>query len=604
MPKNDIAEEHSMDIPHVTAVELPLIVKNVDKAISMIGGKQRISEVINSHDKSSNLTSHTTLENTLELRLRNDPFHHPIQSSYNTSEKILVKVSVPKKGLPKDYYDDPSRYSVKELLEINAATENTPTHRTQPVAIIDKTYSFKSIADFQVSTKNNSVVQDFNNSILESKNFETLRQYFDNKNHFNAMDDFNDTSKEYFKDIDHQLPPPPILSPIRFPFDFRYQKNPFTTAVKDAESGEIRVVSTKNSVKLYTKMIDYNFNIVPDKPAVELIDSLSQLTSKAYPVNSPEYLLLKCINWTRDIFDLKPIWLRKQLEDIVPEDIRRYVKQALPYVTFIYKSGPWRFCNVKFGVDPKSDKSFWIYQSEYFRIPGLRFVVPKENTRRMVPNTIIEANKKNKTNQEIEVSEYLFFNGVTLPSTVTYQIGDIVDLDITTIIENHRKYFGRDFLRDIPDFQDGWINRQTMEVIRRIIRYKLNRIVREESTDQNKIYKIINTDYTANEDQVMEGDEENGKNAEQTVGKDTDNGNDNENENENEIGDTNDNDNEEEAEDDDDVDVGVDEEAINQEPTPLVDEANIMHKLDQMNEDASSKLSQLVGFIKQDIIHE
>ncbi|KAK6464141.1 transcription factor [Scheffersomyces coipomensis] len=582
MPK--IAEEHSMDIPHVTAVELPLIVKDSEKAIAMIGGRSRVSEVINSINKGSNLNSHTTLENTLELRLRNDPFHHPVQSSYNTSEKILLKISIPKKSLPKDYYDNPNKYSTKELISINAQDKSTPTYRAQPIAIIDKTYSFKSIADFQISTKNNPMVQDFNQSILDSKNFSTLKQYFDKHNNFNSISDYKDTAN--FKNNDHQLPPPPILSPIRFPFDYKYQKNPFTTAVKDAESGEIRVVSTKNSIKLYTKMIDYHTNDVPDKPAPELIENYTQLTSKNYPVTSPEYLLLACINWVKEVFDLKPIWLRKQLEDIVPDNLKRFIKQALPYVTFIYKSGPWRFCNVKFGVDPKSDKSFWIYQSEYFRIPNLKFIFPKENSRRIVPNTIIEANRKNKnsSNKEIEVSEYLFFNGVTLPATVTYQIGDILDLDITTIIENHRKYFGRDFLREVPDFQDGWFNRQTMEVVRRIVRYKLNRIVKEEATDQNKIYKIINTDYTSNEDQTMEVDEENGKEVAPNAETEVDAGND-------------------EEEEDDDVDVGVDEEAINEDAT-IIDEANIMNKLDLLSEDASSKLSQLIGFIKQDDIED
>ncbi|KAK6454856.1 transcription factor [Scheffersomyces xylosifermentans] len=571
MSNKKIAEKHSMDIPHVTAVELPLIVNNTDRAIGMIGGKQKISSVINSPDKSGNLNNHTMLENTLELRLRKDPHHHPIQSSFNTSEKILLKVSIPKGSIPKDYKENPSKYSIKDLIELNDKNTDTPKHRTQPVAIIDKTYSFKSIADFQISTKNNSMVQDFNKSILHSNRYDTLQQYFEKHEKFNGISDYKDNNG-YYQNIDHQLPPPPILSPIRFPYDYRYQKNPFTTAVKDAQSGDVKVFSTKQTVKLFTKMIDYNTAVVPDAPAEQLIANLKELESKKLAVNTIESELLRCINWLKTIFEIKPIWLRKQLEDIVSEDLKRFIKQALPYVTYIYKSGPWRFCNIKFGVDPKKDPSYWIYQSEYFRIPGLKFVMPRVPSKRIVPNTVIESNKRNKKGphaEEVQVSEYLFFNGVTLPSTVTYQMGDILDLDIATMIEDHQSYFGQDFWREAPDFQDGWINRQTMEIVRRIIRYKLDRIVKEEPMDQNKIYKIMNTDYTGNDDTAIDVDEE--------------------------------------VKEEEDVDVEVEREEIQAEEDESeepIDEENLMNRIAQLNEDGPNKLSELIGFIKQDLIDD
>lgn len=584
-----------MDIPHVTAVELPLVVRNVDKAIAMIGGKRHISEVINSPDKLSNLNNHTTVENTLELRLRNDPFHHPVQSLYNTSEKILLKVSVPKKALPPDYASNPDKYSVQQLVEINNNNKQTPKHRVNPVAIIDKTYLFKSIADFQISTKHNETVQEFNKSILNSNQYQTVKSYFDKHNSFTGISDYKDSGL-YSLNIDHQLPPPPILSPIRFPFDYRYQKNPFTTAVKDAKSGEVKMLSTKGSVKLYTKMIDYNTNEVPQLPALELVDNLDLLVKRQLSVNSSEYSLLQCIQWLKSIFEIKPIWLRKQLEDIASDDLRRFIKQALPYVTYIYKSGPWRFCNVKFGVDPKSSTSYWIYQSEYFRIPGLKFVRSKLASRRVVPNTVVESNKHAKKGLnavEVEVSEFLFFNGVTLPSTVTYQIGDILDLDITTIVEDHQKYFGSSFLRETPDFQDGWINRQTMEVIRRIIRYKLNRIVKEEPIDQNKIYKIMNADYVLN-DEHMEPDDDDTTAVKIEEDLDTGVGDDEEDEvlaeEEDVLA---------EEEEDQDQEEVKDENGETEE-----DEASLMNKLNHLNQESSSGLAELVGFIKQDSIEK
>ena len=359
MTDKRLAEKHSMDIPHVTAVELPLIVKNEDRAIAMIGGKEKISKVVNALDKPINTSGHSTNDNVLELRLRNDPFHHPVQSLMNTNEKVLLKVSIPKKSIPKDYYKNPSKYTVKQLLEINEEKKSSG-HKVQPVAIINKTFLFKAMADFQVSTKTNAVVQEFNESVLDVQNYQGLKQYFDKHEQFSGILDYK--SPENYLNNDHQLPPPPVFSPIRFPFDYKYQKNPLTTIVKDANSGEVRVVSKKNTQKLYTIIIDFYTEVIPNQAAPELLKNYETLSTTNLAVNSLDYNLLECIKWLKSIFDIKPIWLRKQLEDIVPQEMRRVIKQALPYVSYIYKSGPWRFCNVKLRVNPKDNRSFWKHQ--------------------------------------------------------------------------------------------------------------------------------------------------------------------------------------------------------------------------------------------------
>jgi general transcription factor 3C polypeptide 5 (transcription factor C subunit 1) len=555
-----IAPLHSMDIPHVTAIEYPLVVNNTEKAIQMVGGKHKISKVINSPDKSSNANYHTTIDNTLELRLRNDRFHHPIQSSYNTNEKVLLKVRIPKSKLPSNYKEMPIVDLIQESCDYSVT----------PVAIIDKTYSFKSISDFQSCVKNNPVVSKISR-LNNASNYHELYDQFKQLDELSNLQDYQ--NPEYYDDSKnpvHNLPPPPIFSPIRFPFDYKYQKNPFTTIVKDEVSGEVKVVSTKSKVKLHTKMITYTSSHAPTEPAPELQKNLLDLQTNKPPVNTSEHLLLQCIEWLNTVFEIKPIWLRKHLDDIAPPDLKRSVKPALPYVTYIYQSGPWRFCNVKLGINPKQDSKYWVYQSEYFRIPSLKFVAPKDHTKRIVPSTITDKS-------EIAISDHLFFSGTSLPSTVTYQIGDILDSDITTIIKDHQSAFGSTFLRETPDFQDGWINKQTMEVIRRIIRYKLNRIAKEESIDQNKIYKIINTDYTGNDDD--ESHEEEG--VEEHNG--DDDGDDNHLE-------------DEEAND------GHDDIIAEQTALESIDETSLMNNLNKFSDDAASKLTNLVGFIKQDDI--
>lgn len=563
-----MSEAYSLDIPHVTAIELPLIVHNAEKAISMIGGQEKISRAINASEKINVNSSSNESENVLELRLRTDPFHHPILALKNFNEKVLLKVSIPKKNLPADYYKSPSKYTIRSLIKRNEEPE-AASYKIQPIGIINKTFLFKGIADFQVSTKHNRVVQEFKELVLNVHNYDTLKSFFEKHNDFSGISDFK--NEDNYKNQDHLLLPPPIFSPIHFPFDYKYQMNPLTAVVRDSNSGEVKVITKKNSQKLHTRIIDFYNNNIPMEPAPELCQNLEKLHSSTPAVNSSEHLLLECIRWLRDIFEVKPIWLRKHLEDIVPQDLKRVLKQSLPYVSYIYKSGPWRFCNVKFGVNPKEDVRFWIFQSEYFRIPGLHFSQKAtKSSGKIVPKTITNSSKGNKL---MEISEYLIFTGSKLPLTVTYQIGDIFDQDISSVIETSKRELREGFFRHTPDFQDGWVNRQTMETIRRLIRYKLNRMVKEEPIENDKIQKIITTDYTESQVDDMEIDQ-------------TDDQKDASSE-----------DHEEEAAEDEEL----------EENDPLLEIDNvqqlqddILSRLDSFEASHLSKLKDLIGFIEQD----
>lgn len=483
MGESTLAESYSMDIPHVAAVELPLNIKNKAKVINALGGRDKISDAIKNSDV------------PLELRFRKDPFHHPVQATTSTNERVLIKVSIPKKVAKQN-----QGALVRELIQMSNDDKSAP--KIQPIAIIDKTFRFRAMSDFQVITKNNLDVQDITKNVLNATNYESLKQYVENHNNFHGYMDMNN---EYFENKDHHLPPPPVFSPIKYPYDYRYQKNPITSAVKDEKSGEMKIISKKTPFKLHTILIDISTD-PPTQPPPKLTANLNKLLDQKLSVNSPEYLLVKCIEWCKEMFTIKPIWIRRQLYDIIPDELNKSLKFALPYVSYIYKSGPWRFCNIKIGVDPRTDPSFWRYQNEYFRVLGVRNS-SHDSSKKVVPKTLEHAPFP------IEISQNLLFDGVNLPSAVTYQIGDILDLDITSIIENHLKSMGKDFVRDSLDTLDGWINKTTMNLIRRIMRYKLQQLVKEEPIDQSKIYKMSNADFAREETCVedIKDDEEDTK---------------------------------------------------------------------------------------------
>lgn len=569
----DYAKKYSMDISHVAAVELPLVVKNTDKAIAMLGGKDRIKRALDSQYKPQPIqpSSHSVDDKNLELRLRNDPFHHPIQASFNRKEKILLKVSIPKSSLPPDYYDNPQKYSIRDLIGRNSESSGS-SHKVEPVAIINKNYSFRAIADFQMSTKNNNTVQQFNKNILNVRNYEDLEKYY--KETLEVKDDFKDPLN--YENKVHNFIPPPHFSGIRFPFDFKYQKSPYTVTLKES-NGDVKVVMKSDTKKLFTNTVDYYGDSIPHYPLPEIIKNYNWLLKSDLSQEYADKKLFECIRHLTMLFEVKPIWLRKLLIDATPENLKSAVKEALPYVSYCYKNGPWRFCNVKLGVNPKLDPSYWIYQSEYFRLQRHSKAEGRDSGARIVPNTIKIAS--NRT--DIKLSEDLFFTGLKLPRAINYQIGDIMDADIVRVIEKAQQKEGS-FFRESVDPQGGWVKKQVMQTIRRIVRYKLRRLQKEEAIESEKVEKIIATDYTAKDNE----------------------GNDNEDADEEEE-DENDgianHDEEDGGENDENEDNEIDDESND---TPVFNEETLLHRIKEVDPQTANKINSLVGLIKQDSIDQ
>ncbi|OBA23765.1 hypothetical protein METBIDRAFT_9994 [Metschnikowia bicuspidata var. bicuspidata NRRL YB-4993] len=580
---HEYATKYPMDIPHVTAVELPLNVKNPSRAISMLGGKERIRMATNAQYRPLpiQVSSHSVDERNLELRLRKDPFHHPVQATVNRREKVLVKVSVPKLALPADYHANPGKYLIRELLRRNKE-QGGPEHRVEPVSIVNKNYNFRAMADFQMLTKNNATVQRFNADVLHSEKFEATRAFYHET--LTNKDEYKEPGN--YENRDHQLVPPPHFSAVRFPFDYKYKKNSFTMAIRDGQ-GDVKMVMKNDSKKLFTNTVDYHKGTVPDRPLPAIVAKYTWLQSTDLSHEWADKKLYECIQHLHRLFALKPIWLRKALVDVLPDRLKLAVKEALPYVSYCYKNGPWRFCNVRLGVDPTADRSFWMFQSEYFRLYGINMRhASVDSSRKVLPNTIAWFHP----DSDAKVSECLLFTGTKLPAAINYQLGDILDPDIHRLIQDAQAKGENHFFRTLPDPQDGWITRQMMGTVRGVVRYKLRRLQHEEPIEASQIAKIIATDYTLKDEAQKTGDDDDDGMAP-----------------------------EEDEEDEDDEDGGdqdagpmADEEAADEEAAaarfdemvPSVSEEYVINRVKQVDEKSATKLLSLVGLIKQDALNQ
>lgn len=433
MTSKQYAKEHSLDIPHISCIEFPLKVNNVDRALQMVGGKEAIIRACQDE-----------MTNPLELRFTKNIYEHPVNAKLSSNEQILIKVTVPKKAL------EANEGSVQKTLK-QMHEEKKAVHIT-PVAIINKTFRFREMADFQYSPQTSEFTQTINKSI-HSMNYENIKK----------LEKVFAPDKKPWEPAESgqfELPPPPRFSSIPLPFNYQYKKNA-ATVIKE---GKLSIKSKR--IKLHSIIIRWE-DEVPQEPTPELKQQLENFQNE--PDNMFSRDILHTIEILKGLFDKKPVWIRKHLEAVLSPHLQQCLKYALPQVSYTYTKGPWRQSYIRLGLDPKSSRSLAPYQTERFRIPNVSRTFPK-----------------NTTNETLtELPDAFKFNGEELPVSLSFQLENLVDPDVKKIL-----FMGT--FREECDFHDGWYDALTMTKLRRLMRYKIRSLVDGTRIEMAKVDHIIN----------------------------------------------------------------------------------------------------------------
>lgn len=426
------AKEHSLDIPHISCIEFPLKVKNVDKAFDMVGGSDSIVQ------------SCLDEQYPLELRFTKNIYEHPVNAKLNKREHILIKLSLPKKE-----FEQNNRNVQKTLQQIHQSGKKQ-VHVT-PLAIINKTFRFREMSDFQYQVKNSDFVKRVNSSIhdLNYEKIKDLKFEQDTKPW-----DFDDQKRQIF-----DLPAPPRFSSIPLPFNYHYKKNA-ATIVKEGK------LTTKNKhIKLNSIIIRYT-DEAPQEPSAEL---RAQLEIFKKEEDNPFFKdILATLEILHKVFAEKPIWIRKHLEALLPAHLKPCLKYSLPQISYSFTKGPWRQSYIKFGIDPRTSSKYGKYQTEGFRVPNYFQKIPKGFMSEVAYG----------------VSSSFQFDGSQLPLTLSFQLENLTDSQIQELLGNAT-------IRAECDFQDGWYDALTMFKVRRLMRYKLKILVDGGRYEPEKVEHIM-----------------------------------------------------------------------------------------------------------------
>ncbi|ODV92781.1 hypothetical protein CANCADRAFT_60024 [Tortispora caseinolytica NRRL Y-17796] len=324
----------------------------------------------------------------LELLLNpEDPLGHSIASTRASDTTVVLEIDMP------EQYS--AMFAEDARAALAAAKRNGDQITVTPKLVCHKTVRFRELADFQTGFGQSSVERVLNP--LKSMKFDQIHNL-----------DFGGIARDV-----QDIVTPPRYSRVAVPFDYGYKANPAAVVVSGPD-GVQRLVSRAAAPRTYITSIRWGEQI-PTAPSAEL----------ATP--TPEVQAV--IDYISGILRDRPLCTRAVFESMLPEHQIPQLKWALAYVAYTWKSGPWRGTYASFGVDPATDKKYSMYQVETFRL-----------TATLPAKGMLQSQEKGH-----------IFDGVHVPRTKTFQLCDITDPEVKSLLE-HPVY------KDHPDSVDGWLD--------------------------------------------------------------------------------------------------------------------------------------------------
>ncbi|KAF3932655.1 hypothetical protein ABW19_dt0201448 [Dactylella cylindrospora] len=406
------------DIPDrkFVSVEHPADVRNTDKAIRMLGGGRAVAKIFDQNP--DNLSE----PNGLELRFRpGDALAPPIQGKPARTRAMLLKITVPKGKGPGSNGATGKQQDVPKTLKALKGR-----YRAEFVGWMDHSVRFRDLADYQWNTRNSSWARNVEENLMEL-DLQALKKF--------RMSD------KISSDETTEIIRPPTFTHIKYPHVYGFRQNPAIRV--ETIDGLETLINSGARVQTQTQ---YGIWSSPTIPAA----------SNLPPPRGR--LLVACVKKLEELFNLRPIWTRRALMNLIPRETWSQLKWAYPHVAYYWRSGPWRDTYVKFGVDPRSSKEFAKYQVAAFKM-----------------------HSQGKSTKGWRHNKSHLFDGETLvPDGRIWQFCDVTDPLLRELadIENVEA-------REVCDQADGWFPNNRHFKIKWVMRRKLSNILAGKTTDDS-----------------------------------------------------------------------------------------------------------------------
>ncbi|KAL1871049.1 hypothetical protein VTK73DRAFT_2284 [Phialemonium thermophilum] len=370
------APTYSIPTRRLAAVEHPMIIKDLDKGIATFGQTHSFTSILKS----------TSPRISVPLYFRPDnPTVRPLTSHNATTHNVVVKVIVPKRtgrkrkrGTDEPFYGGPetsgesgeaagvrggsnicsvSRLDAPRVLR-RKLLDNIGKYAVEPIGIVRNTHRYRGSADFQYSMGNSRFMNEFVKKVLPGS-VPLLRQ-------FSLQPGIDQPPK-----VD--LIPPPIFTPIAMPFPYNYSQNPYVRAVDARFAGSPAPAGSASEDDEYDRMV----NTTSKAPAAGYFIGCHDYPVPTGPRSEPNMddpQVAAVIQEMRKAMEERPIWTRRSMLNRLNEAFGSLSKRGsllrscMHYAGYQFKGGPWRDSLVRYGVDPRSDPKYRIYQTLIFKL--------------------------------------------------------------------------------------------------------------------------------------------------------------------------------------------------------------------------------------------
>lgn len=348
---------------------------------------------------------------------------------------------------------------------LNAATllqtlrDNETSYKIEPVGTIGDTHRFRALPDFQFSASDVPIMKRVvkhlvNPTISDIKGFRLD----------NTVGATPGTP----------IVGPPVATPFAQQLNYLYQQNPAVETVTN-DQGQTVTINTQAARKRDMYAISTDVAEVPTGPVSSL---------RAPEESSPR--LRDVVNALTELLAERPIVTRRLAMNRIECPTENLFKEATQYVGYSFRSGPWRDALVKYGVDPRKDPKYSIYQTIVIKLVNRDAVMTAAKKLPGGRNRWLRGERYIKDTSGTEVLTHIFDGKGISTNGKMWQICDITDPVLKNMFDTAPH-------RETPDLDNwGWYLNGTMSICRAIMRDKALLMLRGfDPSIYNEVYSRI-----------------------------------------------------------------------------------------------------------------
>lgn len=207
--------------------------------------------------------------------------------------------------------------------------------------MIGETHRFRNLPDFQMIASDNAMMRELITH-ASKPNYDTLKQM-----HIDM--------RPGAAHIESFVAPPTFMS-VTQPYRYEYNQAPGVKFEQDA-SGNVTTTNIQAPPRRVVSAIEPDVEEVPQGPPPNLKRHQSFGT-----------YLDAAVNALNELLDKRPLITRRVAQNFIPQYSDTVFKEATQWVGYSFRAGPWRDSLVKYGVDPRKDPKYRVYQTLMFQV--------------------------------------------------------------------------------------------------------------------------------------------------------------------------------------------------------------------------------------------